>query len=60
MTPLKEKLAELEAVIDSINQKHKEDNDLLRSMFEYLVLIGNKSEKEFDIISKITTRLDIL
>jgi hypothetical protein len=60
MTTVKEKFIELESLIDEIDEKHKLDEGLLRSMFEYLVKVDDKCEQEFNLISKLTKRLDLL
>ncbi len=60
MPTVKEKFVELESLIKEIDEKHKLDDELLRSIFEYLVEVDFKGEREFSLISKLTKRLDLL
>ena len=60
MITVKQKFIELEDLIHDIDEKHKLDEGLLRSMFEYMARIDNKTDVEFNLISRLSKRLDLL
>ena len=57
---VKQKFEELELVINSIDQKHELDEELLHELFNYLITLDDKGDCKLKLVQKLIDRLDML